>query len=153
MAKSKRLTTPSTSIFKKKVLTKTTRETRNLGKKFAPILKSGEIVFLKGDFGSGKTIFSQGIIKAFGNKNFARSSSFAIINEYNLKNLKLFHIDLYRLEPSNIWDIGIEEYIYSKNISIIEWADRLVGIEDDNHWDVEIKIMGSKREIKIEKKK
>jgi tRNA threonylcarbamoyladenosine biosynthesis protein TsaE len=153
MATNKKLTTPNINIFKKKIFTKTSSETRNLGKKLAFMLKSGEIVFLKGDFGSGKTTFSQGIIKAIGNKNFARSSSFTIINEYNVKNLKLFHIDLYRLEPSNIWDLGIEEYVYSKNISIIEWADRLTGSENDNHWNIEIKIIGSGREIKIEKKK
>jgi tRNA threonylcarbamoyladenosine biosynthesis protein TsaE len=134
-------------------VTKTPKETSSLGKKFAALLKSGDIVFLKGDLGSGKTTFTQGVVKAFGNKCFARSSSFMLVNEYDANCLKLFHIDLYRLDPSSVWDIGIEEYLFSGNISLIEWADRLVGAENDNHWNVEIESMGSNREIKIEKRK
>jgi tRNA threonylcarbamoyladenosine biosynthesis protein TsaE len=76
-----------------------------------------------------------------------------LVNEYNANGLKLFHLDLYRLQPSNVWDIGIEEYIYGNNISLIEWADRLIGSENDNHWNVEIENTGSERKIKIEKKK
>ncbi|MDR3256877.1 MAG: tRNA (adenosine(37)-N6)-threonylcarbamoyltransferase complex ATPase subunit type 1 TsaE [Endomicrobium sp.] len=154
MAKNRELNTQDINISKKNIfITKTPQETRNLGKKFASMLKSGDIVFLKGDLGSGKTTFTQGVVKAFGNKGFARSSSFILVNEYNANNLKLFHLDLYRLKPSTVWNIGIEEYLYSKNISLIEWADRLVGAENDNHWNVEINDIGSERKIKIEKKK
>jgi tRNA threonylcarbamoyladenosine biosynthesis protein TsaE len=143
-----------TNIFKKKIFfTKTPKETIDLGKKFATVLKSGDIVSLKGDLGSGKTTFTQGVVKAFGNKGFTRSSSFMLVNEYNADGIKLFHIDLYRLKPSNVWDIGIEEYLYSGNISLIEWADRLLGSENDNRWNVEIvNTAGSERKIKIEKK-
>ncbi|MDR0956429.1 MAG: tRNA (adenosine(37)-N6)-threonylcarbamoyltransferase complex ATPase subunit type 1 TsaE [Endomicrobium sp.] len=154
MIKNKKLNTQDINIFKEGTfITKTPKETRNLGKKFASALKNGDIIFLKGNLGSGKTTFTQGIVKAFGNKGFARSSSFMLVNEYNANSIKLFHLDLYRLKPSNVWDIGIEEYIYSNNISIIEWADRLIGFENDNHWNIEISNMQSKRKIKIEKKK
>jgi len=154
MAKNRKLNTADISTFNKSTfITKTPQETRNLGKKFACALKSGDIVFLKGELGSGKTTFTQGIVKAFGNKGFARSSSFMLVNEYDAADLKLFHIDLYRLKPSNVWEIGIEEYLYNKNISIVEWADRLIGAENDNHWNVEIENIDSKRKIKIENKK
>jgi tRNA threonylcarbamoyladenosine biosynthesis protein TsaE len=154
MAHGKKLNILGLNTFKDSIfITKTPQETRNLGKKFAAVLKSGDIIFLKGALGSGKTTFTQGVVKAFGNKGFARSSSFMLANEYNANNVKLFHLDLYRLQPSSVWDIGIEDYIYSDNISLIEWADRLIGFENDNHWDVEIENMGLKRKIKIEKKK
>ncbi|MDR1784617.1 MAG: tRNA (adenosine(37)-N6)-threonylcarbamoyltransferase complex ATPase subunit type 1 TsaE [Endomicrobium sp.] len=154
MAKNKKSNIPATNIFNKNFfVTKSPQETRNLGKKFASILKGGDIVFLKGDFGTGKTTFAQGIIKAFCDKDFARSPSFALINEYDAVKLKLFHIDLYRLNPLIARDIGIEEYLYGKNISIIEWADRLLDVENDNHWDIEIENMNSERKIKIENKK
>jgi tRNA threonylcarbamoyladenosine biosynthesis protein TsaE len=154
-AKNKKLNPRGTNTFKEKIFfTKTPKETSGLGKKFAVALKSGDIVFLKGDLGSGKTTFMQGVAKAFGNKGFARSSSFMLVNEYNADSVKLFHIDLYRLNPLNVWDMGIEEYLYSGNISLIEWADRLVGAENDNRWNVEIEnTIGSERKIKIEKKK
>ncbi|MDR3195846.1 MAG: tRNA (adenosine(37)-N6)-threonylcarbamoyltransferase complex ATPase subunit type 1 TsaE [Endomicrobium sp.] len=152
MAKKKKLNIWDLNIFKKNVfITKTPEETRNLGTAFASSLKSGDIIFLKGNFGSGKTTFTQGVVKAFGNKGFARSSSFTLVNEYKApNNLKLFHLDLYRLEPSSVWDIGIEEYIYSDNISLIEWADRLIGAEKDNRWNVDIENSGTERKIIIE---
>ena len=154
MTKNRKLSILDINTSKKKIfITKTPKQTSNLGKKFAALLKSGDIVFLKGDLGSGKTTFVQGVVKAFGNKGFARSSSFTLVNEYDANGLKLFHIDLYRLDPSSVWDIGIEEYLFSGNISLIEWADRLVGAENDNYWNVEIESMGSNREVKIEKKK
>jgi tRNA threonylcarbamoyladenosine biosynthesis protein TsaE len=154
MEKNKKLNFQDLNIFKNIIFTtKTPEETRRIGKKFASSLKSGNIIFLNGNLGSGKTTFTQGIVKAFGNKCFARSSSFMIVNEYNANGVKLFHLDLYRLQPSTIWDIGIEEYLYSNNISIIEWPDRLVGFENDNHWNVEIESIGSERKIKIDKRK
>ena len=154
MTKNRKLSILDINTSKKKIfITKTPKQTSNLGKKFAALLKSGDIVFLKGDLGSGKTTFVQGVVKAFGNKGFARSSSFTLVNEYDANGLKLFHIDLYRLDPSSVWNIGIEEYLFSGNISLIEWADRLVGAENDNYWNVEIESMRSNREVKIEKKK
>jgi tRNA threonylcarbamoyladenosine biosynthesis protein TsaE len=154
-AKNRKLNIWGTNTFKERIFfTKTSKETSDFGEKFAVALKSGDIVYLKGDLGSGKTTFAQGVVRAFGNKGFARSSSFMLVNEYNADDIKLFHIDLYRFKPSNIWNMGIEEYLYSGNISLIEWADRLVGAENDNRWNVEIEnIAGSERKIKIEKKK
>jgi tRNA threonylcarbamoyladenosine biosynthesis protein TsaE len=153
MTKNKKSNIWDINISKKNVfITKTPEETRNLGMAFASVLKSGNIIFLKGNLGSGKTTFTQGVVKAFGNKGFARSSSFMLVNEYTAKNnLKLFHLDLYRLDPSSVWAIGIEEYIYGDNISIIEWADRLIGAEKDNHWNVEIENLGIERKIIIER--
>jgi tRNA threonylcarbamoyladenosine biosynthesis protein TsaE len=154
MAHCKKLNTLDLNTFKSSIfITKTPKETRSLGKKFASVLKGGDIIFLKGALGSGKTTFTQGVVRAFGNKGFARSSSFMLANEYDANNIKLFHLDLYRLKSSSVWDVGIEDYIYSGNISLIEWADRLIGFENDSHWNVEIENMGLTRKIKIEKKK
>jgi tRNA threonylcarbamoyladenosine biosynthesis protein TsaE len=155
MVKNKKSNTLALNTFKNKVfITKTPQETRNLAKKFASVLKSGDIVFLNGDLGTGKTTFSQGITKFFGNKGFARSSSFILVNEYQaFDNLKLFHLDLYRLKKSTIFDIGIEEYLYSGNISLIEWPQRLIDGQNENHWDIKIESLINKRKIKIEKKK
>jgi tRNA threonylcarbamoyladenosine biosynthesis protein TsaE len=155
MVKNKKLNTWDLNISKKNVfITKIPQETKNLGTAFATLLKGGDIIFLKGNLGSGKTTFTQGVVKAFGNKAFARSSSFILVNEYKItNNLKLFHLDLYRLKPSSVWDIGIEEYIYSNNISVIEWADRLTGTEKDSHWNVEIENLVTGRRIIIENTK
>ena len=155
MVKNKKSNIAALNTFKNKAfITKTPQETRNLAKKFASVLKSGDIVFLNGDLGSGKTTFTQGITKFFGNKGFARSSSFMIVNEYQaFDNLKLFHLDLYRLNKSSIFDIGIEEYLYSDNIYLIEWPQRLSDGQNKNHWNIKIENLRNKRKITIEKKK
>jgi tRNA threonylcarbamoyladenosine biosynthesis protein TsaE len=152
MIKNKKLNIWDINTFKKNIfITTTPKQTRNLGGKFAVVLKKGDIVLLKGTLGSGKTTFTQGVVQSFGNKRFANSASFALVNEYNANGVKLFHMDLYRLQPSNVWDIGIEEYLYSNNISLIEWPDRLVGIENYSQWNVEIENIGLERKIKIDK--
>ena len=152
MGKKRKQNTPDISTFKPgSFVTKTPDETRNLGRRFAKVLKGGDIVFLKGGLGSGKTTFTQGIVKSFGNKGFARSSSFILVNEYNAGNCKLFHLDLYRLNPAAVWDLGLEEYLFSGNIAVIEWADRLAGSQGDNTWKVGIEANGDIRKIKIEK--
>ncbi len=154
MEKCKTSNIKALNISKKSVFNaKTPEDTRELGRQFASLLKKGDIVFLKGTLGSGKTTFSQGVVKAFGNKGFARSSSFMIVNEYEAGESKLFHMDLYRLEPASVWDIGIEEYLYGENISLIEWAERLMGAENDSHWDVLIEDAVEGRKITIEKRK
>ncbi|MDR2676853.1 MAG: tRNA (adenosine(37)-N6)-threonylcarbamoyltransferase complex ATPase subunit type 1 TsaE [Endomicrobium sp.] len=153
--KNKKLNISDINIFKKKTfITKTPKETRELGKKFAAFLKKGDIVLLRGDLGAGKTTFVQGIMQAFRSRVFVNSSSFSIINEYDVNNgIKLFHIDLYRLQSLNsVFDIGIEEYIYSNNISCIEWPDRLACIQNDCQWSIEIENIGLVKNIRISKK-
>lgn len=141
-----------TNTFKPQTfITKTPEQTRKLGAEFAKRLKKGDIVFLKGDLGSGKTTFTQGIARAFGNKGFARSSSFTLVNEYDAADCRLFHMDLYRLEPATLWDLGIDEYLFSGNITVIEWPERLLGSQNDNTWNVEIESIENERKIKIEK--
>ena len=152
MEKNKKLKHRALSTFK----TKTAEETREAGRRFASFLKKGDIVFLKGELGSGKTTFTQGVVKAFGNKGFARSSSFILVSEYEAAaaGCKLYHLDLYRLSRASVWDIGVEEYLYGENISLVEWPDRLEGAGNDNHWVVAIEYAGDdRRKIKIEKKK
>ncbi|MDR1195807.1 MAG: tRNA (adenosine(37)-N6)-threonylcarbamoyltransferase complex ATPase subunit type 1 TsaE [Endomicrobium sp.] len=154
MEKKKKQNIADINISKSKIfLTETPERTRELGEKFAKKLKKGDIVFLKGELGSGKTTFTQGIARAFGNKGFARSSSFVLVSEYNADKCSLYHLDLYRLNPASVWDLGIEEYLFSGNIAVVEWADRLVGAQNDNTWSVEIESFGDKRKIKIEKRK
>ncbi|MCL2388759.1 MAG: tRNA (adenosine(37)-N6)-threonylcarbamoyltransferase complex ATPase subunit type 1 TsaE [Elusimicrobia bacterium] len=131
--------------------TSNAEETRTAGAEFSKLLKPGDIVFLKGNLGYGKTTFVQGVLRGLGYKKFARSSSFNLVSEYNFNKFKLYHLDLYRLDASDVWKLGIEEYLFSENITLIEWADRIKAAEPLHTWLVEIKGGGSSREIKITK--
>lgn len=145
--KKRALSIPNTSH-----ITENADQTRLLGAKFAKLLRKGDIVFLNGDLGCGKTTFVQGIVRALGNEGFAKSSSFTLISEYKGKGGKLFHLDLYRLENVNIWDLGFEEYLYGGNITLIEWADRLLDIQGDKTWEIKFDYLApDKRKITLQK--
>ena len=107
--------------------TNSPEETLNLGYRFGKKLKSGAVVALIGELGTGKTLFTKGIAKALGVKEYeyVNSPSFVIVKEYKPKKIPLYHFDLYRLKEARDLDtVGYEEYFYSDGITVVEWADR-----------------------------
>jgi len=116
--------------FMKKYLTNNSKQTFNLGKKFAGKLESGDIILLYGELGTGKTTFIQGVANGLGIKDRILSPTFllhrihpVIGHDFNRMN----HIDLYRLENSTkISSIGIEDVFKEDgSVTFIEWAQRL----------------------------
>ena len=138
-----------------KYLTSSPEQTLELGVKFGKTLKSGTVVALIGELGTGKTVFTKGIAKGLSVKDHehVNSPSFVIMKEYKSKKTPLYHFDLYRLKSSQDLDtVGYEEYFYSKGISVVEWADRAMDVLPERHISVRFKHLGkNKREIKIKK--
>ncbi|MEO0184445.1 MAG: tRNA (adenosine(37)-N6)-threonylcarbamoyltransferase complex ATPase subunit type 1 TsaE [candidate division WOR-3 bacterium] len=99
-------------------------ETIELARKLARKLRPKDIIYLCGELGSGKTTFTKGICLGLGVKDPVTSPSFVIASEYQ-GNLRISHIDLYRLKASDLATLPIEEYYISDGVTIIEWADRL----------------------------
>ena len=98
-------------------------ETIKLGMKIAKNLKKGTVIVLTGDLGSGKTKLTEGILTYFSLQDEISSPTFTIVNEYNTKNLDIFHFDVYRItEIEEFYAIGGEEY-FEKGASIIEWGE------------------------------
>ena len=93
---------------------------------------------LRGDLGSGKTVFTKGFAKALEVKEEVTSPTFNIIKEYTTGELPLFHMDVYRLD-GNVEDLGIEEYFTKKGITIIEWADMIPDYLPEERLDIKIK--------------
>lgn len=99
-------------------------DTFNIAQSLALEAKAGDIFCLVGELGVGKTHFVKGFAKGLGINEDIDSPTFTIVKEYDAKNIKLYHFDVYRIENlSQLDDIGFDDYIYSKNITIIEWAD------------------------------
>ena len=102
-------------------------DTEALGVKIANAFKPGDIIALYGDLGSGKTTFTRGLVRGISpSKNLkVKSPSFAIVNQYD-GDFKIYHIDCYRLENiEDFEDIGIDEFLFSDAITIIEWPERI----------------------------
>ncbi len=91
-----------------------------------PIIASKKKILLFGDMGAGKTTFTKAIVKVLGSNDDTSSPTFSIANTYNYTESgitkTLVHMDLYRLKNNTeIFESGIEEYLYDDNITIIEW--------------------------------
>ena len=97
-------------------------ETMNFASEIAKKLNVGDVIVLNGDLGSGKTKFTEGILKYFGLEDEVSSPTFTIVNEYNAKNLNIYHFDVYRFsDSSEFYAIGGEDY-FSQGLCIIEWG-------------------------------
>ena len=133
-------------------VTQTPDETIALGSQLGKELKKGAFIALIGDLGSGKTIFTKGIAKGLGVKDYryVNSPSFVIIKEYKGK-MPLYHFDIYRLNSSKDLDsVGYEEYFYGQGVTVVEWADKIKDILPEKRIDVTFTILDdNRREIKL----
>ena len=99
-------------------------ETREIGRRIGEKLKAGDVVCLFGDLGAGKTTMVKGIASAFGiDDRDITSASFTIIAEYDSP-VPFYHIDLYRLAPDEVSELGLQEYLGTDGVAVIEWAER-----------------------------
>lgn len=136
---------PSFYNSRKKVveLSNSEEETKLCAQRFARKLKVGDIVFLQGELGSGKTTFVKGLGPAFkvASKK-VNSPTFVLMNYYKGK-LPIYHFDLYRLEnPQAIDTLDFDEYFYGKGISFIEWPERLGSHKPEQYYLVEFQHKG-----------
>ena len=153
MAKKKILQKRVSNILPKNI-TDSAESTMRLGARFGKALEPGDVVFLKGGLGTGKTTFVKGVAKGWGIKSIVRSSSFVLVSEYKGNKSKLYHIDLYRLKGNRDFEnLGLEEFLYGDGICFVEWADRLDDIPLSRGYLVEFKWLGeNKRQIIIKKR-
>lgn len=133
-----------------KVISSSSEDTKNTGRKLGMLLKEGDTVCLYGELGSGKTTFTKGIGMALGvPERDIMSASFIIISEHEAP-IPLYHIDLYRIEKeSDIETTGIYDYILGDGISVIEWAERIPALEGSIKVTINI-LSDTKREIIID---
>jgi len=104
-------------------------ETKEVARHFALALQGGEVVFLRGDLGTGKTTFVRGVAEAFGYHNPVRSPTFTITNRYAVEcgTVKhILHVDLYRIEDAEaMLPLALEEEAgRADTIVFVEWPER-----------------------------
>jgi len=120
----------------KNIITKSLLETKTFARKMAQEFLASErprtgalVIGLEGDLGGGKTTFVQGFAKELGVKEKILSPTFVILKKFEIPKGKFktfYHIDCYRINAQDILDLEFDEIISnSKNIIIIEWADKI----------------------------
>ncbi len=120
-------------------------DTESLGEQFGRAAQAGLVIALSGDLGAGKTQFVRGLARGLGISSRVHSPTFTLVNEYGGGRLKLFHLDLYRLETAEqILSVGIEEYLSPDGVSVVEWAERMANLQFPiaNFKTVKIEIFG-----------
>jgi tRNA threonylcarbamoyladenosine biosynthesis protein TsaE len=94
-----------------------------------------------GDMGVGKTTLIKAIVNILGSNDAVSSPTFSIVNEYKLKDEKIFHFDLYRINDlEEAYNFGIEDYLESNNWVIIEWPDVIEPILSGEEYIVRLSI-------------
>jgi len=107
------------------MITHSESETAAVGRDLAAQLQTGDVVLLFGDLGAGKTAFVRGLAEGLGiDPAEVSSPTFTIVQEYHGGRLPLLHVDLYRLEPKEVDDLGLDE-LGEDAVVAIEWAERL----------------------------
>ena len=116
-----------------------------LGEKIGKLLRPNDIITLAGDLGAGKTTLTKGIAKGLDIKAIVNSPTFTIMKIYDGR-LRLFHLDVYRIE--NVADdFELEEYFEEGGVCVIEWATNIQDILPDKVLDIEIKDLGDNRRV------
>ena len=134
---------------------KSLEDTQNFSKNISKIISAGDIIFLYGDIGVGKTTFVRFLINHLESKNGIKKSdvlspTFNIVYDYDVGNLKILHYDLYRLKNyKDISQLGMFE-TSNDSIKIVEWPELIESKPKDR---VDIQFQYSKlidsRKVKI----
>ncbi len=127
-------------------------QTQALAKRFAALLKGGEIVFLRGPIGAGKTIFVKGVAEALGLKSSPTSASFSLMKRYSGRGVTLFHIDLFRLSEGEVFNLGFEEMLEDEQAIILaEWPDPLAKMMPKDRLEMDFVLCGGdQRQINLQ---
>jgi tRNA threonylcarbamoyladenosine biosynthesis protein TsaE len=124
--------------------------TRRIGERIGRLLREGDVVVLSGELGAGKTVLAQGIGRGMGVEEPIKSSSFVIMNEYDGRDLRLYHADLYRLEdPAQVAELALDE-LARDGVLVVEWPERAPAELPEEHLRVELRYDGARaREIDV----
>lgn len=90
----------------------------------AGVARSGDLIILAGEMGSGKTAFAKGFAAALGVTEPVTSPTFTLVHSYDAGRVTLYHADIYRLSTQNeVADLALNELLEYDGIVLVEWGD------------------------------
>ena len=112
---------------------------------------TSKIILFEGDMGVGKTTLIKTLVGLLGSEDLVSSPTFSLVNEYKGLNDNIFHFDLYRVDDEEeLYNFGIETYIYSNDYVFVEWPNLLKPLLQDQFTTINIKLSeNSTRELTL----
>ena len=130
----------------KEIIIKSPKEMIELGEKLGTVAFPNMLITMLGDLGAGKTTMTKGIAKGLGINGVVNSPTFTIMKIYEGR-LKLYHVDVYRIE-NPLDDFELEEYFEDDGVCVIEWANQINELLPHDRLDIEILDLGNdKRKV------
>ena len=106
------------------IVTDSEPELEAVGSALAKSLNFGDIIFLEGELGAGKTTVSRGILRGFGYRGIVASPTYTLLELYDLTVHRVAHFDLYRITAAkDLEGIGFRDYLDGQTICLIEWPE------------------------------
>ncbi len=150
-------------VMARKRILQSEQETRVLARKllrdyFGVITDRALLFALRGELGTGKTVFAKGIGEALGVRRPVRSPSFVLVAEYPFESGRFFHVDLWRVESEKeVRSLKIEDMIKPGNVILIEWVQKMPGFLAELRRRDDLKVVevrfeckgGNERELRI----
>ena len=97
----------------------------SLAARFAAVLEPPCVIYLQGDLGAGKTLFTRAYIHALGFEGYVKSPSYGLLETYELEGQTVLHLDLYRIEdPGELEFLAIRDLYGPGTVLMVEWPDR-----------------------------
>jgi tRNA threonylcarbamoyladenosine biosynthesis protein TsaE len=113
-------------------------QTLALGRLLGELVRPGDLIGLHGPLGAGKTVFVRGLAEGLGaDPERVRSPSFTLLVTYEGGRLRLHHLDLFRLQPSEEDRLALREFLFGADVAAVEWFEHLG--EDADRLTVEIR--------------
>ena len=112
-------------------------------------LKSEKHIAFEGEMGAGKTTIVQALCKYLGVKSEVTSPTFALVNEYTAEQVKtIYHFDFYRIDnPVEALDFGLEEYIASDGLCLMEWSEKVIEFLPEDMCTVSIEVLSDQTRL------
>ena len=97
------------------------------------------VVLLRGGMGTGKTTLVSRIAARLGAEDTVTSPTFALVNQYEGAECRIYHFDFYRIDRiEEVFDLGYEEYFYSGDLCLVEWPEKIEPLIPDDAMVVRI---------------